>query len=287
MHAKQFSVLVTRPDGLAKPLITALENIGATVYHYPTLKIKWLPNEKQVQDAIQHLTNYHWHIFVSKNAVAAVIPEIINTWPIQELEKLNFAAVGPGTAKELENLINKIQIKHTQNPTKFNPNGWPKSSLFSRAAREHEKGSRGQAPFGCEPSVLRIPIIYPNQDKGAKALRKELEHKIKKDDTVLEWCGDNPTPVWPGAKQVMCYQREKNPQYFEMPGTVDYIVVTSGTSMECLEINQCHHSKLVVISERLMNLAKKSGFTGKIILAKGADDESIMNAIKGDLNEKN
>ncbi len=55
---------------------------------------------------------------------------------------------------------------------------------------------------------IKADILYPHHDLGAKALHQLLEDKIKISDTVVEWCGDNPTGVWPGAKQVMCYQRE-------------------------------------------------------------------------------
>ncbi len=53
--------------------------------------------------------------------------------------------------------------------------------------------------------------------------------------------------------------------------------------MECLDVKQLNQSKLVVISERLIMYARTLGFQGKIILAQGADELSIINAIKGDL----
>jgi hypothetical protein len=53
--------------------------------------------------------------------------------------------------------------------------------------------------------------------------------------------------------------------------------------MEYLDIRKFNHSTLIVISERLKNLADTLGFTGKIILAKGAETASIINAIQGDL----
>lgn len=227
MQLNNISVLVTRPDTLAQPLISALEQTGARVLHYPTLIIKFLP--------IKNLNHYDWHIFVSRHAVRAVLPQMLKTWSMLEMMHMHWACVGPGTAQELAHFI-------------------------------------------------KADIIYPHQDLGAKALHQLLEDKIKIGDTVVEWCGDNPTGVWPGAKQVMCYSREKNTQITaELLNNVNYVVVSSGTSLECLMIDALNKCKLIVISERLVTLAKTLGFKGEIILAKSADENSIINAIKGDL----
>ncbi len=234
MHAHKFSVLVTRPRTLAKPLITALEHIGAQVYYYPSLNIKFLSDDRIVQDTILHLHDYTWHLFASRHAVQTIMPQVVKTWSMLDLSQLHWAAVGPGTAQELAHFI-------------------------------------------------KADIVYPKTSLGAKALLTVLEDKIKTGDTVLEWCGDKPTSVWPGAKQVMCYQREKNTTSASEFNQVDYVIITSGTSMECLDIQAFVHSTLIVISERLVMLAKTLGFKGKIILAKGADEASIINAIKGDL----
>jgi uroporphyrinogen-III synthase len=234
MHAHKFSVLVTRPETLAKPLMTALENMGGLVYHFPTLNIKFLSDDKIVQDTILHLPDYTWHIFASRHAVQAIMPQVVKTWSMLDLSPLHWATVGPGTAQELAHFI-------------------------------------------------KADIIYPKTSLGAKALLTVLEDKIKTGDTVLEWCGDKPTGVWPGAKQVMCYQREKNVTSALQVNHFDYVIITSGTSMECLDLQTIEHSVLIVISERLVMLAKTLGFKGKIILAKGADEASIINAIKGDL----
>lgn len=227
MQLNNISVLVTRPDTLAQSLISALEHKGARVLHYPTLIIKFLP--------ITNLNHYDWHIFPSRPAVQAVMPQMLKTWSMLEIMRMHWACVGPGTAQELARFI-------------------------------------------------KADIIYPRHDLGAKALYQILEGKIKISDTVVEWCGDKPTGVWPGAKQVMCYQREKNTQITaDLLNNVNYVVVSSGTSLECLMIDALNKCKLIVISERLATLAKTLGFKGEIILAKSADENSIINAIKGDL----
>jgi uroporphyrinogen-III synthase len=223
-------ILITRPDTLAQPLIQALETMGAQVCHAPALKIQFLSDDPKVQQAIQQLTAYSWHIFVSRHAVQAVLPQIVARWSMLDLKQLHWAAVGPGTAKELASFID------------------------------------------CK-------IVYPHTGLGARALQVELEDKMNSSDTALIWCGDEPTVVWPGMQSVMCYRREKNA--IKLHGVFDYIVVTSGSSLECLEVDKLNQGKLIVISERLVLLARTLGFKGEIILAQGADDQSIIQAIKG------
>lgn len=227
MQINNISVLVTRPDTLAQPLINALEHIGARVLHYPTLTIKFLP--------IKNFNHYDWHIFASRHAVQAVMPQMLKTWSMLEIMRMHWACVGPGTAQELARFI-------------------------------------------------KADIIYPKKGLGAQALFKLLEDKIKIGDTVVEWCGDKPTGVWPGAQQVLCYQREKNKLITaDQLDNIDYVIASSGTSLECLMIEALNKCKLIVISERLVGLATTLGFKGKIILAQGADEKSIIKAITGDL----
>lgn len=233
-------VLVTRPNTVAQPLIHALEAIGARVWHAPTLEIILLPEDPKVQQAISQFNTYSWHIFVSRHAVQAVMPQVVKTWSMLDLKKQHFAAVGAGTAKELERFID-------------------------------------------------CPVLYPQSQSGAMALASVLEHQIQASDTICIWCGDKPTVVWPNAHLVMCYRREKIPvksaqiQRALAMGEIEYIVVSSGTSLECLMASlDIHRATLIVISERLMRLASTLGFTGKIILAKGPDEQSIINAIKGE-----
>ncbi len=302
MHAK-FGVLVTRPETLAAPLIAALEEINAKVWHYPTLKIKFLSEDPKVQDAIKHFTTYQWHIFVSRHAVQSVMPQITKTWSILDLSQLNFAAVGPGSAKELNQYLNKALRKTQLNPIQTGGRrGLSHAQLASMG-----KSPQDRSPFGREPSFCVNPfkeVLCPKTDLGAAALSQILVDKIQPKDKVMVWCGDKPTKVWPNAKMIMCYRREKNTINLEeieraiIAKEIQYILVTSGESLECLlepglpryarndgGLNSRNDGacKLVVISERLIKLARTLGFTGEIILAKGADDQSMINAIKGDL----
>jgi uroporphyrinogen-III synthase len=226
------------------PLIHALEGSGAQVWHYPTLEIQFLRHDQKVQHAITHVTDYAWHIFVSRHAVQAVLPQIVQHWSMLDLGKVHWAAVGPGTAKELAHFI-------------------------------------------------KDNIVYPQQGLGAAALFALLRDKIQTGEGVLVWSGDKPTLPFENAHVITCYRREKHTGNLDKikkalaADLIDYVLITSGTSLEHLvaqlTVQSLKACTLIVISERLVQLARDLGFDGKIILAQGADEESMINAIKGDV----
>ncbi len=241
-------VLVTRPDPLAAALIAQLTKENFQVWHLPTLTIHSLADTPDVKKILIHFMDYSWHVFVSRNAVHAVLPALKRSG--YDLNSLHWAAVGSGTAAELA-------------------------------------------------SVIKTDIIYPHPDIGSEALLLTLDNKMTIKDRVLIWCGDEATPTLAEGLQargitvqsVVCYQREKNALDITpiksacAAGQIHYVLVSSGASLThlvaLLTVTLLNSCTLVVVSGRLEKLARSLGFTGKIILAQGADDAAMVKAIKG------
>jgi uroporphyrinogen III methyltransferase/synthase len=80
-------VIVTRPRAQARPLVGALEVIGAEVVECPLIEIEWLSD-----DPIDG-SGYDWLIVTSPNGADEVVRRGVNLPRI--------AAVGPGTAETL------------------------------------------------------------------------------------------------------------------------------------------------------------------------------------------
>ena len=80
-------VIVTRPRAQARPLVGALEVLGAEVVECPLIEIEWLSDEP-IDGA-----GYDWLIVTSPNGADEVVRRGVNLPPI--------AAVGPGTAEAL------------------------------------------------------------------------------------------------------------------------------------------------------------------------------------------
>lgn len=248
MH--NLGILVMRPQPLAAPTIAAFTQKGAKVWHMPTLKIHFLSDSAIVKQAIQQLPRDSWQIFVSQNAVQAVLPRMLETWSMLDLMQRHFAAVGPSTASALSGFIH-------------------------------------------------ADIIYPEHDLGGAALLEKLENKIQPKQKVFIWCGNESMQVLAqglsahkiDVVQIICYERERSAENLTAiqqafyTGKIDYMLIHSGASltqlMSLLPLDELNRCQMVVISERLRTLAHSLGFTGNIIVAQGADDISMINAIEG------
>ena len=92
-------VVVTRPVDQAPPIIRALRDAGAEVMCYPALRIQPPPDREPLQRCLADLAACHVAIFVSTNAVAAVLDELVDVarWPAT----LQCAAIGKRTAQRL------------------------------------------------------------------------------------------------------------------------------------------------------------------------------------------
>ena len=90
-------VLVTRPRAQARDLVTALESWGAQAVLFPTVEILAPRNPAPIDRAVVHLAEYHWVVFTSANAVAAVFDRLGAAPSCGP----RLAAVGPATAAEI------------------------------------------------------------------------------------------------------------------------------------------------------------------------------------------
>ncbi|MDI6821292.1 MAG: uroporphyrinogen-III synthase [Actinomycetota bacterium] len=96
-------ILVTRSRAQAGDFIQALEELGAEVVEFPTIKI--LPPEdfKALDDAIADLRRYNWIIFTSVNGVSFFMERFYHKGKdVRELKGIKIAAIGPATGRELK-----------------------------------------------------------------------------------------------------------------------------------------------------------------------------------------
>lgn len=93
-------VLVTRPAHQAEPLCRALTALGARVTRFPTIAIASPADPDALKPNLQRLDGAAWAVFVSPNAVHALMSRLREQgqdWP----PGIRTAAVGPGTAAAL------------------------------------------------------------------------------------------------------------------------------------------------------------------------------------------
>lgn len=93
------SIVVTRPQAQAAPLVEAIAAAGGQPLLFPLLEIFPAVDGLALNEAIAHLADYALLVFISPNAVSHSVPAILarGAWPAG----LRPAAVGPGTVKAL------------------------------------------------------------------------------------------------------------------------------------------------------------------------------------------
>jgi uroporphyrinogen-III synthase len=94
-------VLLTRPAEQAEPWRRALTAEGARVVDYPTVEVGPPPDWAPLDAALSRLTDYHWLVFTSANAVRFTLQRWPAAHPPATLRQPQVAAVGAQTARTL------------------------------------------------------------------------------------------------------------------------------------------------------------------------------------------
>lgn len=94
-------VVITRPQGAAQALASALSDAGARTFVFPALATEPLPPSPALDAALAHLSDCDLAIFVSANAVAHGLAAARRdrAWP----SRTRVAAIGEATAQALRN----------------------------------------------------------------------------------------------------------------------------------------------------------------------------------------
>lgn len=96
-------VILTRPRELISKMSQQLFALGAEVIELPSICLKPYEENPQLLDALEKIQNYHWVAFTSIAGVRFFFEFLQkHHFDMRSLAHLRFAAIGPGTAKELE-----------------------------------------------------------------------------------------------------------------------------------------------------------------------------------------
>ncbi len=243
-------VLVTRPAGQAESFAAALAERGASSLIFPAVQIAAL-NPGAVREELQALARQPepLFLFVSRPAVAHGLQTVTDIFG--EAGILNTAAVGRQTAEQL------------------------------RAA-------------GCRN------VIEPASGNGSEALLRALESTAMTDRCVIILRGPDGRELLArelskrgaAVTQVSVYRRLR-PTADPAPlaealqeGAIDVVTVTSAGIFEnllaLLDEPGCERLRattLLVPSQRVVTMVRQQGAHGPVILARGADDASLLAAL--------
>jgi len=97
-------ILVTRSRHQASDLRRRLEELGAEVIEFPTIRLVPPRSDRCMREAARHLARYDWVVFASANAVERFVEVVLeeNGGDIRALGHARIAAIGPATRQAIE-----------------------------------------------------------------------------------------------------------------------------------------------------------------------------------------
>lgn len=245
MNLKNLTIVITRPKHQAQDLAEKITSLGGKTILFPTIDIADISDTTSLQNLIAQLKDFNLAIFISPNAVqkaAHFIKAQYNIWP----HSVKIAAIGSSTAKALHDLGWRVDIYPVD---KFNS-----ETLLGLPALQH---------------IAKQKIILFCGEGGRELIAETLQQRgaIVEVATVYR-------RVLPKSKPFLL-------------NNVDIIICTSNTSLQNLltladekDRKLLKSKQLLVISSRLIELARNLGFTQPPILADNATDEAIIKALK-------
>ena len=245
------SILVTRPVQRAEELILAILAFGGKVIGAPMMEIQ--KNEELVPEIIAStLRSSEVVIFLSINAIEYSLIKFPDLIPFMAQKKV--FAIGESTATKLQSLgLDSF---------------FPKDKATSEGLLELE---------GLNPQKINLKNVAVLKGVGGR-------RKLK---AVLEKRGAS-------VANINCYKRIttnvsiKKALRASSTEVPDVIVSTSsaivkilGSKIESEYLQGLYEVPMVVPSSRVAQTARGLGFTGELIVSKGATTDAIINAVEG------
>ena len=243
-------ILVTRPAGQAQGLMDKLAALGARPLHFAAVEIVEPHDIAGLKAVVADLAAFDWAIFISPNAVTRAF-NLMQGWGQAWPPKVRMAAIGRGSARELQRLgFRDILV----------PDG----------------------RFDSE-SLLSMSPLQDMQDQRVVVFRGEGGREL---------LGDTLAARGARVRYAECYRRAAPSA--DISGLLrawarhglDAVIVTSVEGLHHLydalgQVGRQWLTKtpLVVVGTRQRDACRALGLQGPLIVAAGADDETLIAAL--------
>jgi uroporphyrinogen-III synthase len=243
---QNITVMVTRPRPQGEVVCLGIQAAGGRSIFFPTIEIESLTQSSDFLQTIAELNTCDWVIFISPQAVYQATSLIQCNLPLH----FKVAAIGGGTALALQEAGIPLSL--------YPKDQWNSEGLLLLPEFKKIKGKRIALVSGeGGRAVLANELI----ERGAKVIHLIAYRRI------LPACETD---------SYLSLLRDKK---------IDIIITTSNDILQNLNtlLGQAglnlYRVPLIVISERMVPLAKKLGFRS-ILLAKNASFDAIMTTLK-------
>ncbi len=254
-------ILVTRPEHQAENLCWLIERHGGIAIRFPTIKIVGIDvvsdnlsaGSQHPTHPLTRLSDYHWLIFTSVNAVNFALQAIGGK--IAQFTAARRAAIGQATAKQLESCGLTADLTPVS--------GFDSEALLAMPELQNVRGKQ--------------ILIVRGQDG-----REELAATLKQRGAQVEY--------WEVYRRIMPDIDCSDMKRLLDDNKINAILITSTESLQNLvvmlgEADKCRLVKLplIVVSDRILRFAEGLGFK-RISTADGPSDEAMLNKAIAVLN---
>ncbi|WP_342219944.1 uroporphyrinogen-III synthase [Rickettsiella endosymbiont of Miltochrista miniata] len=240
-------VLITRSAHQGKELVTQTQNYGGLAIHFPTLEIIRTKNIKKVELRIKKLKEYDFVIFISPNSVFNTAETIHGIWPAWPKNTKTFAT-GPGTT---------LALKQHNLPCDNCP--------------EKDFSGTGLLNLTALQNIKQKKILIIKGEDGRLYLAKGLKARGAQVNNLNVY------------KRRLPKIDKNNIPHHE---AIDVIICTSSTGLKNLVgllypywQDILFKKQLLVISPRLVDIAKKLGFVKPPLISDNATNAAILKTL--------
>ncbi len=241
------TVLVTRPERQAKPLMRKLQQLGATTRLQPAIEIQSVSDWSAVDAAIENLATFDWLVFFSANGVRFFLDRILQLGhDLRAMATCRLAAIGPATAETLAEYHLRVDLK---------PETYRAEALAEQLA----------------PQATGQRCLLLRASRGREVLADTLTAASADVEQVVVYeSRDVTTPKLEVAEALSA-------------GQIDWLTVTSSAiarSLVNLFGEELRNTKLVAISPLTAGVLEEAGYLPTVV-AEEYTTEGLVRAIVG------
>lgn len=156
-------ILITRARDQSSVFAVRLKKLGAEVTEFPTIEILPPRSWKKLDEAMNRLRSYDWIVFTSANGVHFFWQRLKEKRKnLSLLSSLNVAAIGPATAKRLQEKGIRVSYKPKEFIAEGILRGFKKKELkgkrilLARAKKARDILPNGLREMGAEVDVVEV-----------------------------------------------------------------------------------------------------------------------------------
>ncbi|MBI5211840.1 MAG: uroporphyrinogen-III synthase, partial [Nitrospirae bacterium] len=147
-----------------------LEDLGAEIFEFPTIKIAPPENYKELDEAIEKIETYNWIIFTSANGFQYFIQRLLDKKKdIRDLKGIRICAIGTRTAGKIKNYGIKVDLI----PEEFNAEGLVEAFIKGQGSRV-----KGQELKGMKILLPRAEVAREVFPQKVRELGGEIDAPV-------------------------------------------------------------------------------------------------------------